>query len=360
MSSEIIFKNARFKAEDSVPRKIIKMLESIISVEKGDLVAIKIHCGEHGNTAYIRPVMVRTVVDLVKSAGGRPFVTETTTLYKKGRFDAKNLIETAAKNGFTMSTIGAPFIVANGLRGEDGRIVKINGKILKEIRVASAIAEADSMIVLSHGKGHPFTGFSGAIKHLGMGCLDNKGKSLVHEPCIPFVSEEKCIGCGKCHKVCAWKAVVLNKVAKINQVKCRGELACATHCPVDAIKVPEGAKNEFLKILGEAALGPIKVLNGKITYINFLYDITPACDCFAFSDAPYVNDIGMIASKDPVAIDAASIDLINKQPFTPHFMPLETKHDKFKTIWGVDPWIPLKAAEKIGAGKLKYKIVHNL
>jgi len=356
--SEIFFKDARAeKAEDSQPEQIKKMLSRILPVESGDLVAIKIHCGEYGNTTHIRPIIVRTVVDLVKSAGGKPFVTETTTLYKTNRFDAHALIETAARNGFTQSSMGAPFIVADGLRGEDGRTVKINGEILKEIRVASAIAEADSMIVLSHGKGHPSSGFGGAIKHLGMGCLDNNGKSKVHEPGKPTVDIEKCIGCGNCLEMCGWNAIILNKVARIDGSKCRGELACTMKCPTGAICVPEGESEEMQKRLGEAALGPIKLLKGRIAYLNWIYDVTSGCDCFDFSDAPFVNNVGMIAGVDPVAIDAASIDLINKQPFTPPFRHLEPNSDKFKAIWKVDPWIHLKVAEKLGVGERKYEIV---
>lgn len=345
--SEIIFKDAKItRPEDNQPEQIKSIFPHISPVREGDIVAIKIHPGEYGNTTHIRPVIARTVVDLVIKAGGVPFVTETTTLYRGMKLNAADLIKGAAMNGFTYASMNAPFIVADGLRGLNGKEIRINGEALGSITVASAIAEADSMIVVSHGKGHPGSGFGGAVKHLGMGCLDREGKIRVHEVGRPSIDPEKCILCGDCVEVCPWGAIT---PPDIDQSKCCGELSCADACPEEAIIPPPDATDKMQKRLGEAALGPIKALKGRIGYINWVYDLTPGCDCFNFSGERFVEDIGILGGRDPVAIDSATIDLINQR------MKMDGK--SIYNVWGVDPWIHIEAAEKIGCGSRKYILI---
>ncbi len=347
--NEIIFKDAKItKRQDNQPQQIKSIFPRISPVREGDIVAIKIHPGEYGNTTHIRPVIVRTVVDLVIKAGGIPFVADTTTLYRGMKLNAAELIKGAAMNGFTHTSMNAPFIVADGLRGSDGKEIKLKGEELKSITVASAIAEADSMIVVSHGKGHPASGFGGAVKHLGMGCLDRAGKIKVHEVARPSIDPEKCILCGACVEICPWGAI---NPPYIDHSKCCGELSCTEACGQEAIIPPADATDKMQKRLGEAALGTIKFLKGRIGYINWVYDITPGCDCFSFSGERFVEDIGILAGKDPVAIDAATIDLINEK--------MKTNGNSIYSIWGVNPWLHIETAEKIGCGSRGYKLNHN-
>ncbi len=278
-------------------------------------------------------------------AGGIPFVTDTTTLYRGMKLNAPDLIKGASMNGFTHASMNTPFIVADGLRGGDGKEIRINGEALGSITVASAIAEADSMIVISHGKGHPASGFGGAVKHLGMGCLDRAGKIKVHEVGKPFIDPEKCTRCGDCVEICPWGAIT---PPEIDHTKCCGELSCADACTQEAIIPPPDASEKMQKRLGEAALGPIKVLDGRIGYINWVYDLTPGCDCFNFSGERFAEDIGILAGRDPVAIDSATIDLINDR--------MKPEGRSIFTVWGMDPWIHIEAAEKIGCGSRKYKL----
>lgn len=342
----IIFKDARItKPEDNQPEQIKRIFPDISPVKEGDIVAIKIHPGEYGNTTHVRPVVIRTVVDMVIKQGGIPFVTDTTTLYKGMKLNAAELIQGAAMNGFTHASMNAPFVVADGLRGNDGKEIKINGKALDRITVASGIAEADSMIVISHGKGHPASGFGGAVKHLGMGCLDRAGKIKVHEVGRPSIDPEKCIQCKDCVEVCPWGAI---NPPNIDHSKCCGELSCADACQHEAIIPPPDASERMQKRLGEAALGPIKALHGRIGYINWVYDLTPGCDCFNFSGERFVEDIGILAGTDPVAIDAATIDLINDR--------MKINGKSIYHVWGVNPWVHIEAAEKIGCGSRKYSL----
>jgi uncharacterized Fe-S center protein len=344
--SKIIFKDAKItKPEDNQVEQLKKMYPHVSPVKKGDIVAIKIHPGEYGNTTHVRPVVVRTVVDLVIEAGGIPFVTDTTTLYRGMKLNAPDLIKGASMNGFTHASTNAPFIVADGLRGADGREIRIEGEALDSITVASAIAEADSMIVISHGKGHPGSGFGGAVKHLGMGCLDRAGKIKVHEVGKPSIDPEKCVQCGDCVEICPWGAIT---PPDIDNSKCCGELSCADACPEEAIIPPADATDRMQKRLGEAALGPIRALKGRIGYINWVYDITRGCDCFNFSGERFVEDIGILAGNDPVALDSATIDLINQN--------MKINGTSINTVWGVDPWIHIESAQKMGCGMREYEI----
>ncbi len=344
MLSEIVFKSAKItRPEDNQIEQIKSIFPLISPVRTGDIVAVKIHPGEYGNTTHVRPVVVRSVVDLVIKAGGIPFVTETTTLYRGMRLNAAELITGAAMNGFTHASMNAPFIVADGLRGGDGKKIVINGEVLDNITIASAIAEADSMIVISHGKGHPASGFGGAVKHLGMGCLDRAGKIRVHEVGKPTIDPEKCTQCGECAKICPWGAIV---PPQIDHSKCCGELSCADACMQEAIVPPPDAGEKMQKRLGEAAFGPIKALGGRIGYINWVYDLTPGCDCFNFSGERFVEDIGILGGKDPVALDAATIDMIDEQ--------MKRNGSSIFNVWGVDPRIHIESAEKTGCGNRKY------
>lgn len=344
--SKIIFKDSKvIKPDDNQPEQIKKIFPHISPVKKGEIVAIKIHPGEYGNTTHIRPVIARTVVDLVIKAGGIPFVTDTTTLYRGMKLNAAELINGAAMNGFTQASMNAPFIVADGLRGNQGKEIQIGGEALESITVASAIAEADSMIVISHGKGHPASGFGGAVKHLGMGCLDRAGKIKVHEVGKPGIDPEKCILCGECVEVCPWGAIT---PPDIDHTKCCGELSCADACRQEAIIPPQDASDKMQKRLGEAALGAIKALKGRIGYINWVYDLTPGCDCFNFSGERFADDIGILGGCDPVALDSATVDLINEK--------MKINGKSIYHVWGVDPWIHIDAAEKIGCGSRKYEI----
>lgn len=349
--------NVYFKSADDICShntqidQITALFPEISPVEPGDLVAIKIHPGELGNTTYVRPVIVKTVVDLVKEAGGIPFVTDTTVLYNGRRFNGADLLNTAAANGFTHASMGAPVICADGIRGDDSVEVQIGGETLSSTRVASAIAKADSMIIISHCKGHPASGFGGAVKNLGMGCLDKAGKTAVHEVSQPDIDTEKCTGCKKCVKICPWGAVSVNGgKAHVNYELCKGELSCMDGCSFGAIVPPEDASSRMQERLGEAAFGPVKLFAGKIGYINWIFDLTPGCDCFNFSAPVFAGNVGITASKDPVALDMASLDLINEK----------MKHEngsRINNVWGIDPLIHLEYAQKIGAGSMKYSLV---
>jgi len=336
-------------------------------IQQGELVAIKMHFGERGNIRHLRPQVVRVVVEYIKRKGALPFLTDTTTLYSGYRRTAVDYLETAAINGFDIATVGAPIIIADGLLGHDYREVKVPGE-LGTVAVASVIADADAMVVLTHFKFHISFGIGGALKNVAMGCCARKTKFDMHAVAKPQVVEERCIGCGICARHCAYGAIsIVNGKARIDYDKCVGCGDCVAICRFHAIRMMWGGgehAERMLKRAAEAVYGVLQTFEeGKVLFINVLTSITRLCDCATTLETPLVPDIGILASYDPVAIDQASVDLINSMPaFNPkkdgsiEYVP--PGEDKLKVFYPEIPWwILLEEAERLGIGQRKYKLV---
>lgn len=252
-------------------------------VKKGKEVLIKIHPGEPVNYTYIHPSFVREVVKKVKSLGGKPVITETTTLYRRARFEAGSLLRLMSENGFGFCE----------LRVADAK----GGVMAGGYEVAKEIYEADSMIVLSHSKGHLLAGYGGAIKQLGMGCLTKEGKRKVHEPCRPIVSDS-CIACGTCARECPFGNISIGRKAEIDYELCCGCGTCISACPRKAITRRKDWQDNFLRELAKGARAVINTFDeGKIGYMNFLVGITKWCDCTHQTEI-LCPDIGAVISKD--------------------------------------------------------------
>ncbi|HQN91288.1 MAG TPA: DUF362 domain-containing protein [Methanoculleus sp.] len=331
-------------------------------VRHDDLTAIKLHVGERGCDTYLHPLFARHVVNKVKERGAQPFITDTATLYAGSRADAVRHTVTAIEHGFDYSVISAPVIIADGLRGGYWREVAVNGKHFKSVKIAGNILDADSMIVLSHVKGHDLAGFGGAIKNLAMGCAPPSGKAVQHaaRPCVDI---ERCIGCGSCTKVCPQSAMGLSEgVAHLNRERCVGCGDCMRACPEGAIEFDWTTEvRPFIERLCEYALGAVCSRPGRTGYINFLLNITPDCDCVPWSDAPIVPDIGILASTDPVAIDHASLDLIDSQHGFSHTLlerNLAPGEDKFKGVRDyTEGRYQIAYAARIGLGDEAYHLI---
>lgn len=366
MKSPVYFASLRaFSDHESTTAKVQRLFDhagfaGLISPH--DKTAIKLHFGEMGNDGFISPVYVRQVVEKVKACGALPFLTDTNTLYLGTRSNAVEHIGTAILHGFDYAVAGAPVIIADGLNGKNIRRVEIHKKHFAEVSVAGDIAAADSMIVLSHFKGHIASGFGGAIKNLGMGCAPREGKRAQHNA-RPFTIPEKCTGCAACMKVCPEKAIsVQKKKSAINQELCIGCFECMHACPDHAIDINwEMEVPQFIERLAEYAYGAVAGKENKVGFMNFLIRITPDCDCAPYSDAPIVPDIGILASKDPVAIDAASFDLVNQQQGYTDSLLTAHHHkggDKFRGVHAqTDGYRQVQYAEEIGLGKSSYELI---
>ncbi len=342
-------KNKNTVSPLSKVKKLINRCEPKELYKKGDLTALKVHFGELGNTAFIRPLYLRPALEVLKECGANPFLTDTNTLYSGMRNNSVNHIHNAILNGFNYAALQTPVIIADGLRGENYKEIPIpNGKLLKTAKIGTDILNADSMMVFSHFKGHELTGFGGAIKNLSMGCASRAGKLAMHSTSKPAVNTEKCTACGRCKTVCLWDAIVISGTARITE-KCTGCARCVGICPEHAISAKyDSDVNDVQRMLAEYASAVVAAMPRPMIYVNFLTSMSPACDCFPGNDAPVLPDIGYMSSLDPVALDAACYDVV---------MHAAGGIDPFAAKGhGVKGNVQLEHAEKIGFGSREYEL----
>ncbi len=327
--------------------------------ERGS-VAVKLHMGELGNISYLRPVFVRRLVDLAKKKGGKPFVTDTVALYPGGRTSERKYLSTAAFNGYVEQSVGAPLVIADG-NGDDGVSIAVENHLegchLREVGLASRINEADFLLVLSHVKGHMITGFGGAVKNLAMGCVTREAKKEQHRVNPPLLDEAKCDGCGACVKTCPVKALVVEggKLHR-HEEECIFCSTCLFACESGAFWWERANKERFQVYLAHAASAVMQRFRGGIGFINFLQDITPCCDCAAPAGRALVPDIGILASLDPVAIDRASLDLIDGAAAIDG-SGLPEGSDRMGKLHNVDSLVQLRAGQRLGLGNTDYRLI---
>ena len=315
--SQVFYTDLRAKPGDNLLNKLERLLDRAGMGQidfQGKYVAIKIHFGEPGNLAYLRPNYARVVVDFVKARGGKPFLTDCNTLYVGGRKNALDHLASAYENGYNPFTVGCHLLIADGLKGTDEVYVPVEGgQYVREAKIGRAVMDADVVISLNHFKGHESTGFGGALKNLGMGCGSRAGKMEMHSAGKPVVDRELCIGCGACQRVCAHEAPVMtDRKITIDQDKCVGCGRCIGVCPMDAVQAANDEANDILNC--KIAEYTKAVIGGRPSFhINLVMDVSPNCDCHGENDAAIVPDVGMFASFDPVALDVACADAVNAQ-----------------------------------------------
>ncbi|MBN1288535.1 MAG: DUF362 domain-containing protein [Actinobacteria bacterium] len=330
-------------------------------IEDGDLVAVKVHFGELGSSSFIPGFYVREIVEAVKVGGGKPFLTDTGTLYLGKRRNAYDHLNTARSNGFTQASTGAPVIIGDGLRGSDVKQVEISGDYFDHVDIAGAIAQADSLVVVTHITGHDLTGFAGTFKNLGMGAVGRKVKLAIHEAVKPVVKKDDCTACAVCVKNCPADAIAIDpkdRIAVIDLDKCIGCGECVGVCPERAVVVKWSGEGEKANMkLIEAASAVVRQKKGRITYFSFLLNVSPSCDCWNYSKAPMVPDIGVLASSDPVSIDQAAADMVKSAPggINEAFRDPELR---FKVPAGGSWEVQLKKAEEMGLGEREYRLIN--
>ena len=390
--SNVYFMDARSETpETSLIAKMLTVFDAAGLdglIKPDDIVAIKVHCGEWNNSAYLRPVYARALADRIKELGGRPFVCDTTTqTYSpwSSRSTELDLLQTAERNGYNSATLGCPFIVADGLIGtSDYRVDLPEGYLLKEAYIAQAIAAADVLITLTHFKGHAMGVIGGALKNLGIGAQSKRGKLNVHmgghprygygaaaafhpevfqgktdtpdweilEDCCPYDlwhvngndelewERERCVTCLGCMGLMGGRGI-----ADIPLVM------------FDATDVA----------IADACLGAVKAVGrDKVGFINLAIDVSPRCDCAGFADVPIVPHLGVFASKDPVAIDMAGVDAARNSHGIPGSAAelMEAHHPgdkKFEAaaaiIHGQSEVASINTGHEIGLGSRDYELV---
>ncbi|HEY6871356.1 MAG TPA: DUF362 domain-containing protein [Geobacteraceae bacterium] len=366
MTGKVFFADMRAGHEENLFAKIGRLMQNCGVGERigpGDLVAVKVHFGERGNHTFVRPVFVRRVVEEIKGCGGNPFLTDSSTLYPGARKEGVSALVNAIENGFAFAVVGAPLIMSDGLRGHTAADVEIGGEVFAQVSIGAEIVEADALVAVSHFKCHELTGFGGALKNLGMGCSSREGKLAQHSTVAPRVSEQFCTACALCLKACSHDAItIIEGKAHIDPAKCAGCGRCITTCRKKAIAIQwNEAAPLVMKKMCEYALGAVKGKEKKTLYLNFITQVSPACDCYGHADAPIVNDIGICASIDPVALDQACADLVNAAPGNANTAlrsGFEPGGDKFRGVHPDIDWeVQLAHGEKIGLGTRKYELV---
>lgn len=327
--------------------------------ENGD-VALKLHMGELGNIRYIRPVLVRTVVDIVKSKGSRPFLTDTVVNYPSQRDLKEKYLCTAAMNGFSEFTTNCPVIITD----DSDKLLTIpikkhiNGCKLIEIRVPMRLIETDCLIVLSHFKGHDLTGFGGALKNIAMGCVSTETKRAQHSVNMPeYQNDRECNGCGTCVELCPSHAIKLSDGKPFRtDAECISCATCYFVCPSHCWEWPVGSKELLQIYMAHVTYTLLNEYKGKTVYINFIQDVVPHCDCAAPSGIPVVQDVGIVLSMDPVAVDKASFDLVDQSPIIPESTRVNPP-DILGKIHNTNSQVQLKTAQRLGLGSIKYDLI---
>jgi len=367
MGADVFFMDMTATSRENLPQKLERLvkaagLDNII--EDKDLTAVKVHFGEQGNTAFIRPLYIRKIIRAIRKAGAAPFLTDANTLYVGTRSDAVSHIKTAVDNGFSYSSMdGAPLIIADGLFGKSETPVQVDLKHNNVVYIGSEIINANTLISVAHFKGHELSGFGGTLKNLGMGCASRRGKLDQHSNVSPKIKRKTCIGCSQCIDHCPGQAIYLEeKKAYINKENCIGCAECIVRCPTGSININWNQDVPvFLEKMMEYTAGVLKNKAGKSLFINFITDVSPKCDCLPYAEYPICKDIGVVVSTDPVAIDQASADLVNEQQaLAGSILTCNTKpgEDKFRGLYPDVDWEhQLAYAQDIGIGSRDYNLV---
>ena len=370
--SKVYFTDFRTQANgDGLPKKLQRLIKAAgigdIDMD-GKFVAIKMHFGEMGNVSFLRPNYAKAVVDVVRSLGGKPFLTDCNTMYPGSRKNALEHLYCAWENGFTPLSAGCPILIADGLKGSDDVAVPVNGEYVKEAYIGRAIMDADVFISLTHFKGHEMTGFGGTIKNIGMGCGSRAGKTDQHSNGKPHINEELCRGCRRCMKECANNGLQFDgekRKMSVDPNHCVGCGRCIASCAFDAIEFNEG--NAVTLLNRKMAEYTKAVVDGRPQFhISLVMDISPNCDCHCENDAPILPDIGMFASFDPLALDQACADACLKAEPLPGSQlgdnmrkaDFHDHHDHFLNSNPETEWRTcLEHAEKIGLGSREYELI---
>jgi uncharacterized Fe-S center protein len=281
-----------------------------------DLTALKLHVGEPGSRTFVAPEIAAALVAKVGETGARPFLTDTCVLYRSPRDHGIGLTRVAHDHGFTLERTGAPFLVADGLTGADDREVEVDlgAEGTDRVAIAAGILQARSMLVLTHATGHLGTGFGGALKNLGMGCCSKRAKLRQHHGQQPGIDGERCRACGVCAEWCPADAIVVEESASIDGETCIGCGECVAACLEGAVEFTWSISGQALqeRIVNHAA-AVIRSKPGRLGYVTVLMNVTKDCDCIGQAQTPVVEDIGVLAAHDPVAIDQAALQLVRER-----------------------------------------------
>ena len=317
-------------------------------VREKDFIAVKTHFGEKRTNGFIRPVFMAVLNRLIRARGGSPFLTETSTLYRGDRSNAVDHIRLALDHGFSIENTGMPVIMSDGLYGDEEVEVEISGHLYQKVKIAALLSRVQGLVVASHFTGHIVSGFGGALKNMGMGLASRRGKMVQHSTSKPVIKKKKCTACGQCIRWCPVDAIAFKEgKAEIDQGTCIGCAECLAVCRFDAVVYNWSESYEKLQAkITEHALGVTELLGGNVLYLNFLTSISKDCDCMNTFEK-IIPDIGILISRDPVAVDSASLSLVEKR----------SGKKLSELSYDIPYRIQLEHADRIGFGSGGFEII---
>jgi len=336
----------------SIKEKVKKLLDAsnvLGVIQKKDKVAVKMHFGEEGNTGFINPEYAAVISKEIVKKCAAAFLADTNTLYPGRRIKSDEHLKLTHEHGFTKEVTGLDVIIPDDTKKENKAEIKINHRLIKIAKVVRLFVDADAIIAISHFKGHILTGFGGALKNLGMGCATREGKLAQHCDVAPFVIRGNCVACRACIKVCPSGAIqIINKKAEVDRAKCIGCANCIGACQTMAMFVDLEAGSAAQEKMAEYANAALIGKKEKAGFISFALKINKECDCWNMENPRIAPDVGILASNDPVSIDKASLDVINKV----------CKKDIFKAAHpDQNGMVQLRHAQEIGLGSLDYELI---
>jgi uncharacterized Fe-S center protein len=348
--------------------RLIEKLDFGSSIAEGEYVAIKTHFGSEGAHRIVRPRFLRILADGVKAVGGKPFVCDTV------RIQGWEYLEIANQNGINPQSVGCPVLLADGLFGCDSIKVKA-GPVLGSVQIATAIHDAPAMIVVSHCKGHIQAGYGGAIKNLAMGGVAGRHRSgdwkqarghlhAAQDDANVIRDPELCTMCLQCMHICPTEAISEKGDGLIvADKKCWRCGRCERVCPEGAIRLEKRGDEEFQMGLAEAAQAALSTFEPeKVLYVNFALEVQSECDCMPAADTPVVQDQGILAARDVVAVEQATLDLINNAAPLPESLAEDRNIKAGQRILaealGEDGQLHIDAAAELGMGSREYELIN--
>ncbi|MBI5250588.1 MAG: DUF362 domain-containing protein [Desulfomonile tiedjei] len=356
-----------------IHQSIISKISGLLSLEElarlvvpEESLALKINLSEMGYSHYLPPVVVTSLFEKTRDLGARPVVTDSGSLFKGSRFSGFDWINTALLLGYSSGeTFDSQLMLAGGYTHEEGKFYPAEGRRLGGVELGSLLTDTGNVVVISHVTAHPLMGLTGAVYNLGVGMLTGSGKLRVHSCLEVAFDPSRCDNCGVCLSFCPTGALS-NGYPNISYDPeiCNNCLGCFLSCPNSAMSIkPEGIP-VYQESVVEAACTATDNLRGSAFFINFLSSVTPQTDDHPFSDIPFVPDLGILASEDPVAVDWATYQIISSGPGVPgsvaeQFGVLHKGEDKIKAISGIDPESWIQYAEQMNLGSRDCEFLSN-
>ncbi len=352
-------------------KRLLEKIDPLLGYKKEEFIPVKLTIGDSACVYNLNPDLVKVIVSEIKKFGAKPFLFDTSVIYKGERQNAVDHLNLAQSKGFGHNRVGAPFIIADGVFGQDGREFAGNNKDVKKIKVPSFIGMVDSLLVLSHVTGHIVSRYAGAIKNVAMGMSCRPAKQIQHSSLKPSVVDKKCVACGCCIAICPVKAIsnnvgracpanggvprtglkavpIVKKKAFIDTKLCVGCGECICACKFDAIYINwhEDA-HVFCRRMAETANFILSKFKNKY-FVNFALDITQECDCISAKDEVMAAaNLGILASNDILSLDKATMDLVNNGKKSDYF---SSKNDIYKNMF--------KYSKDLGMGNLEYNLIN--